>query len=181
MGAIAMYKINYKLNDDDDIAFYEYHLKTSSTGKKTLLRYRLQIPFFCLLILLIFCIAKLDSVVIISEAVFMLVVSIIWIVFADKIFFRSFKKNINKIRKEGKVPYSNEGTLVFDEEFFKDINPKTETKTLYSGVEKIVVTEKAIYIYIGAAQAHIIPITCFGSEEEKQNFLNFITSKVKLK
>lgn len=68
--------------------------------------------------------------------------------------------------------------MIFDEEFIRDINPLAEIKTPYSGVEKIGVTEKAIYIYYSSIQAFIVPTACFENETEKQEFLTFLSSKV---
>jgi len=46
-------------------------------------------------------------------------------------------------------------------------------------IEKIAVTEKAIYIYFSTVQAYILPITAFSDEAERRRFLEFIHSKVK--
>lgn len=180
-GGKNMYKLNYKLDDNDYITFNKYHFETSSTGKKALFMFRLIIPFICLMFLIIFFVAESDSSLIITEAIFMAVLSILWVIFAKKMYLISFKRFINKLRKQGKLPYSCEGTLIFDEEFINDVNPITETKTRYSNIEKLGITETAIYIYFSAVQAYIVPKTCFGSEKEKQDFLNFITSRVNTK
>jgi len=130
------------------------------------------------MLFIIFLGAGANSFVIISEAILLSIISILWIIFAKKIYLSSIKSNIKKLRKHGKLPFSNEGTLVFDEEFINDISSLTEVKTRYSSVEKIGITETAIYIYISAMQAYIVPQTCFKSEEEMKNLLNFLASKI---
>lgn len=45
-------------------------------------------------------------------------------------------------------------------------------------IEKIAVTEKAIYIYFSSVQAYILPVTAFSEGIEKLKFLEFINLKV---
>ena len=89
------------------------------------------------------------------------------------------RRGINKMKKEGRLPYDKESILKFDDENYYDITPNTENKTNYSMIEKIAVTEKAIYIYVSSMQASIIPVATFSDEIEKQKFLEFISLKAK--
>ena len=81
------------------------------------------------------------------------------------------------MKKEGRLPYNSEAILKFDDENIYEITTKTENKTNYSLIEKIAVTEKAIYIYFSSVQAYILPVTAFQDEMEKQKFLEFINLK----
>lgn len=173
-----MFVFNINLNDDDYILFNQYHLLNSPSGKKTLLSFRFIIPLICFLVVVIFCLAGSDFLLIIIEAVFMTIFSILWVVFSKNMLLKSMKKRIIKLKKEGRLPYTNEGILRFDEESIQEITPNTETKTNYSLIEKIAVTEKAIYIYFGSVQAFLLPLTTFSDENEKQKFLEFISLKV---
>ena len=90
-------------------------------------------------------------------------------------------KSIKKVKKEGRLPYSNEAILKFDDESIHELTPNTENKTKYSLIEKIAVTEKAIYIYFSSVQAYILPVSAFSEEMEKQKFLEFINLKTDIK
>ena len=96
----------------------------------------------------------------------------------DKYKFKTHNILIIKMKKEGRLPYSNEAILKFDDEKIHEIAPNTENITKYSLIEKIAVTEKAIYIYISSVQAYILPVTAFSAEIEKLKFLEFINMKV---
>ena len=50
--------------------------------------------------------------------------------------------------------------------------------TNYALIEKIAVTDRAIYIYTNSLSAYIIPVSVFATEAEKSEFLEFISSKV---
>ncbi len=128
--------------------------------------------------LVIFFITDADLLIILIEAILMTVISILWIVFSKKMFLRSMKKNIGKMKKEGRLPYYSESTLKFDEEHLYVITPDMEIKSKYSMIEKIILAEKVIYIYVGSVQAYVLPLTAFSGETQKQEFLNFINAKI---
>mgnify|MGYP001954218965 CR=1 FL=1 len=83
-----------------------------------------------------------------------------------------------KMKKEGRLPYNNEAIIKFDDEGIHEISSDNESNVKYSTIEKIAVTEKAIYIYVNSVQACILPVTAFSQDSEKQRFLEFINSKV---
>lgn len=174
-----MYEFKVKLNDDDYIAFNQYHLLHSPTGKKTLISCRLILPVLSFLYIVIFIAAGSDFQLILFQVILMSILSIFWLVFSTKIYFKAMRRGINKMKKEGRLPYDKESILKFDDENYYDITPNTENKTNYSMIEKIAVTEKAIYIYVSSMQASIIPVATFSDEIEKQKFLEFISLKAK--
>ena len=173
-----MFEFKTTLDDDDYLLFNQYHLLNSPTGKKSLIFFRFIIPFICLVFVVIFFIAGVDFQLILIEAIVMTILSIIWVGFSKKMILISMNRRIKKMKKEGRLPYSNEATLMFDDEIIHEITPNTEIKTKYSLIEKIAVTEKAIYIYFSFVQAYILPVTAFSNEMEKIKFLEFINLKV---
>lgn len=172
-----MFEFEISFDDEDYVQFNQYHLLNSSTGKKTLMYYRFIIPFICLLFVVIFYIAGSDFQLILMEAIAMLIISGLWIGFSKKTMLKSMKKRILKMRKEGKLPYSKEVILKFDDACIYEKAANTENKMNYSLIERVVVTEKAIYLYYGAIQATILPLTAFSNETEKHQFLDFINGK----
>lgn len=173
-----MYEFQITLDDDDYLRFNQYHLFNSSIGKKTIMSFRLLIPFICFMVVVIFFIAGADFLLMLFEAIAMLIFSIFWIAKCKKMLLKSINKRIKTMKKEGRLPYSSEAILKFDHESIHEITPNTENMTKYSLIEKIAVTEKAIYIYISSVQAIILPVTAFAEEKSKIEFLEFINSKV---
>lgn len=172
-----MFEFKITLNDDDYLRFNQYHLLNSPIGKKSLMSFRLIIPFICFMVVVIFCIAGSDFQLILFEAIVMVIFSIVWIGYSKKKILKSMEKRIKRMKKEGRLPYSNESILKFEDENMHEITPSTENKTNYSLIEKIAVTEKAIYIYFSSVQAYILPVSAFSDEMERQNFLEFINLK----
>lgn len=173
-----MFEFKIKLDDDDYLLFNQYHLLNSPSGKKSLLSFRFIIPFICFMFVVIFCIAGSDFQLILIEAIVLTILSIFWIGYSKKMILKSMEKRIMKMKKDGRLPYSNDAILRFDDESINEITPKTENKTNYSLIEKIAVTDKAIYIYFSSVQAYILPVTAFSEDMEKQRFLEFINLKV---
>lgn len=172
-----MFEFKVNLVDDDFILFNQYHLLNSPNGKKSLLYFKYIIPFICFIFVLIFFIAGADTQLVLIQAIVMTIFSIFWIGFSKKMILKSMKKNLIKMKKDGRLPYSNEATIKFDEASIYEITPNTENRTNYSLIEKIAVTEQAIYFYFSSVQAYIIPMTVFSGEIEKQKFLEFINLK----
>lgn len=175
MNILFEFKVNV---DDDYLLFNQYQLLNSRAGKRTLLSFNFIVPFVCLAFILIFIVADFDFQLILFEAIMLRILSILWICYSKKIIFKSIKKNIMKMKKEGRLPYTKEAILKFDDESIHEITPNTESKTNYSMIEKVSVTEKAIYLFINSVQAYILPVTAFSGEMEKSKFLEFINLKV---
>lgn len=174
-----MFSFKYILNDEDYISFNKYHLLNSSTGKRNLMSFRFIIPFFCFLIIIIFYVTSYDNpILIISEAVLMAIFSVLWIVLSKKFMLYSIKRHVKKLKSDGRLPYGGNGELIFNDESIHDISAKTESKISYTLIEKIGVTQEAIYIYFSSIQAFILPTSVFAGDDEKQKFLDYLYSKI---
>ena len=81
------------------------------------------------------------------------------------------------MKKYGKLPYGKDVTISFGEDSLIEITPETETKVKYTRIENIVGGTFAIYIYISAVQAFVVPVSVFPSIQEQDEFWNFIHDK----
>lgn len=173
-----MFEFNVTLNDHDYFMFNQYHLFNSPDGKRNLMINRLCMPIICFFVVLIIFSSEPDYKIVLLETIVFTVLSVIWVIISKEILLYSLKKKIEKITKESRLPYAQEAIVKFDDEIIHEITKKSEIKMAYSVIEKIGVTEKAIYIYINFQMAFILPVTIFKDEVEKQKFLEFINSKV---
>lgn len=172
-----MYEFKIALNDDDFILFNQYHILNSPLGKRALMSYRLLFPLIGIISIFIFYLAKPDIQLVVAETITLAIFSVIWIVFSKKRILRNVVRNIRKTKKDGRLPYVPESLLKFDDDGIHEIAPDNENRTKYSLVEKIILHDKAIYIYFSSSQAYIVPMTAFSEETERNRFLEFIHMK----
>ncbi len=172
-----MYEYKIKLDEKDYIQFNDYHLSNSRVGKKTVNMIRILVPILFLCAIFIFLIANADVELIITLSITAVIVSILMVFYSKKLLMKTMTKSIKTLKKDGKLPFNIEATITFDEAGIHEKSLNSESKTNYVLVEKIGQNEHAVYIYISAVQAYIIPITCFSSDREKDEFLEYINTK----
>lgn len=172
-----MYEFKVYVSDEEFLLFNQYTFLNSYRGKKTLLRYRLKILLLSAAVVLFAYIMERNFSVFLMIALGYAIYCIVAIAHSKKKFLKNLEKSIKMMKREGKLSYGSETIIKFDDEWIHEIAPDNETKTKYSQVEKIAVTDKAIFIYDTTNSAYIIPINVFASEAEKLNFIEFIRSK----
>lgn len=102
-----------------------------------------------------------------------------WLVF-PKFFDILMLRNAKKILfKEGKNNISGERTLFFEEDKIQTLTEYEESSIQYGAITQIKQSEKAIYLYTAPAMAMILPIRVFADEVEKQEFINFINTRLR--
>ena len=74
--------------------------------------------------------------------------------------------------------YSPVSEIEFYDESFVEITPDNKTEQKYSAIERVsVVTDKVVYIHVNNVMSYILPLSCFESKEQYNNFLYFVRSK----
>lgn len=171
-----MFQFHYALTDDDYIKFNFNHALYTKTGKQTTHATKLLVPCSLVLALLILPIHH-DFQLLMIELITFSIISILWIVFFKKIVLYNIKKSVCRTKKSGRLPYTENGTLTFDENFICDQAQTQENKTSYSLVEAIYTTNEAVYIYINAMSAIILPYRFIENQTVFNNFINFLQEK----
>ena len=82
------------------------------------------------------------------------------------------------MEKDGKITPNQPTLLQFHNDFFTSTADGIETTIKYPNIEKIGICENAIYIFITAVQAIIMPIHIFESDTQRSEFLDFINQKM---
>ena len=168
-----MFKFKYQLNEEDYYEFSKFHMYNSPLNKKRIARMRFLCPaFFMMLSFLIYRATQNPVSYIIGGAI-----SLLWIVFYEKLCTSALRKNINGAIKSGKLPVKNRSVLRFEEEGFFEKTELSEIQFPYTGIEQIVNGDSGIYIYTAATNAIIVPYQAFKNENEKKEFFEFIKLK----
>lgn len=174
-----MFQINNSITTEDYLTFNEYHLLHSEQGKRAINMYRILAPVLSLFAIVIFWIADVSQVLLITEIIALSIVSIVMAFYSKKMLIKSVKKNIRKLEKDGKLPFSKESTITFNDDNIHEKTVQTETRVQYSAIDKIILGDQAIYVYFSSIQAFIFPYRSFESDEQKNEFIAFLNAKCK--
>lgn len=187
------YTFNANVNDQDYLYFSEFLGTRSAYGKKQTKRTKLLLLAIGLIGWL-FCVSYITLFLVRSEInIASLTVAVILYAFSTIIFgaiitvrlafynalYRSRIKRILKAqRKQGKVCYSSSYTLEFHEDSFFKITEDSTTEMKYSIVERVSIIEnKFVCFHINSLSACLLPVSCFESKEQYDEFLAFIKTK----
>jgi hypothetical protein len=166
--------IDYDLTKQDYIDFNINYMNNSKSMKNSMLLQRFIIPVVYLALPLF--LKQVTRIPIWYWYCVFIIFSLIWIIRYPKMIEKSVTKKVSKLIDEGKATgivghhrftYTNEGIV-----------DKTEfSETKYSVFERVVESDKHIFIYVSSVMAYIIPIRVFKNQEEKLNFLNTLNGK----
>ena len=160
-------QIDYDLTVEDAAAFSVYNFRTSSRIK---LRLRLS-QAAGILATLVFAIVWPDWSSI--ERLIFAILLLLLFVFGYPQYYRwAIRRNASKTyaasRSKGVL---GKHTIVIEPSGVTEKGSVSESKSAWSGVEKIEEDSQYVYIFTSPLQAHVIPKRAFRTREESQTFL----------
>lgn len=175
-----MYHFTYVVSEKDYWEFNKFHISKAKPSKKT-------IALTCLVVLIIIIVLRLLTFVSLY-AVSMILIEIIFLTISLSVgfFYKKLvmvfraKRNIAMLKREGTLPFGKNISLQFDESFFVVTTKQGESKIKYTNIEKLGMNGYAIYVYINAVQAAILPLYVFENHEQISGVLTFIKNKAEL-
>ena len=173
------FKFDVRLTDKDYLDYNTFWLLKSPYGKMQISKVRKMIYAIfgvgALLILLLTGMS-IQSYVSIGALV---VLCALFQLFANRFFLISLKFQIKTMKKSGKMPYSAEAVLEFDENSFTETTPENKSELKYSCIERVsIVGGKIVYIHVNNLMAFLLPFEAFENVEEYNRFFDFIKTKV---
>ena len=159
------------LNFNVFVAFKTPHGKKQMVGTRLLIAMIYCVPALFLLILGRF------SVVSIVFAALLMAGFIYNQLMFNRRMARSVTKYIEKLKTQGKLPYSPFSTVEFTEDGIVENEENSRTEYRYSVIERISITGDAVYIHLDTVRAIILPFSCFEAREQYEAFLGFISTK----
>ena len=177
----TIYNFNFSLTYNDYLKFNIHHHNSMGWVKWLDRALRLSLPvvlFFMFLNMLPMLIDGLEVVVI---AVLFLIIAAVWF-FVFPLISRAItslmmRVTIKSMQKGGKMPYDSEMRLRFGDDDILEVTEAAESRVKYTSIEKIRMGDTAIYIYISAMQAYIMPFSVFDSREHMGEFIAFVREK----
>lgn len=175
-----MYQFTIELTEEDYINFNMTHYFNAPMNKKNKFIMQYITPLFMALLAPLFAMflyksSNVNPVII--YAAFGTGI-LLYLIRFKKFIRKTIKKNIDKMKKTGKLPFDVSSTLVFGPDVITSASPKSESMVYYSALERIDQDEHAFYVYYSTMQAFIVPFKVFASQEEQAQFKAFIQSKI---
>jgi len=178
---VAIYTFNYKLSEEDYVAFNVVFQQNLIAWDKPMLKNRIfTFAFFVIAALAVFFFAGTSAWPIILTIV---IFAIIFLFVPSKTYNESYVKNniqsfVNNVKTtDGKLPFGLDIILQFDDNDIRHIDDTSEVRIKYNSVEKIEITDSAIYISYCVMQTVIMPLSVFESEAQRGEFLAFLRQK----
>lgn len=159
-------QIHYQLTIEDVLAFNQYHFRTSK---------RLRRSYYLSQVWMI--LGALAAAILWSKRgvsfrlLEFLIVSVVLVIFYRLYYAWWISHSAKRLFTEGK----NKGVLgnhifAIDADGILEISDVGETRTVWSGVERIEENDEYMFLYVGSFHAHIIPKRAFMSENEASRF-----------
>ncbi len=173
------FKFNVNLTDEDYLNFNSFTMLNTPQGKLSVKNLRVMIALIFFLIGVFVLITRDYSPNV--QVLFFVLISA-WFILLQlllkKMLKRSWKRQLIKMKKAGKSVYTPESEICFYDDVFVETTPCEKNELKYSVIEDVsVVGENAIYIYVSALKAYILPFSCFESKEQWDDFATFIKTK----
>lgn len=174
-----MFKLRFKLTEEDYWGFNKYNLYNHPINKKAINKQRIFSPLLLLIIYFVVWFRGVDSFVtnllLASFAVF----SVAWFFLVKPFNLFFVKQNYNRAKKQGKPMFEeSETSFVFEEDSVHVITPKRESKVEYTMFNRICFDNNAIYLYLNQMQAYIFPNRIFKNQTEIDDFVAFLKEKI---
>ena len=172
------FKFYINLNDNDYLNYNTFWTIKSPYGKKQILQFRIIIAVLFVVAAFLFLSGRGFSanawIGIIPYAILLVLFELL----LKRFFVWVIKGNIKSLKAKGKMGYSPVSEMEFYDESFMEITPDNKTEQKYSSIERVsVITDKVIYIHVNNVMSYILPLSCFESKEQYNNFLDFVRSK----
>ena len=170
-------RFKVQIEEEDYILYNVYIAFHSKAGRRLLVRGRLFGLALSLFALLVMYVAGADKGLIVTEAIFLAVFSAVWFFVYPYFAKKSIRKQILKLKEEGKLPYEREALLEFkDDEIYEELKDGTR-HVPYSDIMSVEESGDYIYLRKGVQEAIIVPERCLNVPIA--DFLSFMNDKVK--
>lgn len=173
-----LFQLKIILNEDDYLAFNNFHSFESTYGRKTIRKTRI---FFILTMVLLATLVVLVlglTTFSLIYATLLLLFTLFYMVFFKKVLTRNMKTQIKRLKKMGKLPFDPVSTLEFYEDKMTESTASKRTEQGYNVFERIcVVKDRYILLYNSSVGAYILPIAQIKAQLNLDNFIDFLSHK----
>jgi len=170
-------KFEFDFGRDDYIDFNIYHLYVLNPISRKHARQRYAVPILYLFLIILYAFTGSDGLWL--WATCLIILSVLWFIYYPK--FRKWlvRQEITKAVDKG-INSSMLGlyTLEFDDEGISQTSKLGSNRITWDGVKGYTESETQILIYVSENAACVVPKRLFASEDEKQEFLNYLNERL---
>ncbi len=171
-----IYKFDVFLDDKDYYEYNKFHLLHSPYGKRYRKLISIMFAVFAFIVALMLAIVESVIVALISAVPMLLLGAVMVLVFPYLVLL-ILKIQISLTKNSPNKRYLPKSTIEFAEESFTELTEIGSTETKYFVIERISVTEQAIYMHMNSVTAYILPTSLFESDETLDEFIDFLKTK----
>lgn len=172
------FRFNVNLTEDDYYEFNRFHMIKSEFGKKQILKMRIFVAVFIVIVSLGLLFADDFSyesfITLIPLAVILIVVEFGYVKLTEMI----LKLQLKSMKKSGKMGFDPTSVLEFYDDAFVEITDTVRTEQKYAVVESININNgQILYIYVNNIRAYLLPLSSFETKEQFGDFIDFLKQK----
>lgn len=170
-------EVKFILNDDDTIAFNQYYIANSKTGKRIVWRQRLIFPLFIVIYVPIMKAFKADPKVFNIGLCILIAASVIVGLLAKRIVMKQQEKAVRNASYSLDRIHAEETILQFKEEAIDAYYGGENQSIDYKSVWRLSLTDRGIYIWLNEATAMPIPNSAFSRPGEMIELFKYLIER----
>lgn len=173
-----LFQFNVNMTDKEYLDYNVFWLTRSPYGKKQMKSGRITIGALYIAFILITLLAGNFSAESFLSTIPLVILLVLFQLLLKRFLAWSLKGQIKTLKKSGKMGYTSNSVVQFNEDDFVDCAPDCKMEHKYSAIERIsIVGNKAVYIHVNNVMAYTLPISCFENEKQYDDFLDFMRTK----
>ncbi len=172
------FQFNVNLSENDYYEYNKFMMLRSYYGKKRINTMRSIIAVICALGVVFMLFRYGSTFTAFIGATPMIILFILSQLLLKPYYILLLKLSLNKLKKSEKKRYSPASVIEFSDECFIETTPEFKTEQKYGTIERIsIVDNKVVYLHFNHLMSVILPVSCFETQEQYDNFLEFIKTK----
>ena len=172
------FQFNVSLSENDYYEYNKFLMLRSYYGKKRINTMRSIITVICALVVVLMLFRYGSTFTAFIGAMPMIILFILFQLLLKPYYILLLKLSLKKLNKSEKKRYSPTSVIEFSDECFIETTPETKSEQKYGTIDRIsIVDNKVIYLHFNNFMAIILPVSCFETQEQYSEFLEFIKPK----
>ncbi len=172
------FRFSIHLTEEDYCDFNIFHTTRSYYGTQNIKKLRLRMTAMYVPVIILFpVVLRFRLVSLIWSAVMLVCFAAMQLSLKSRL-ARMAKKAVKNVKKIGKLPYTSDSVLIFNEKAITEISEYETSEKRYMAIERInLVDNRMIYIYTSSVAAYLLPMAAFESQQQYQAFVAFLETK----